>query len=71
MYVSKTPKLVFSSPEQKAQVSFSDQNLSFVRCCCYCHKLFTLSSSSPDHWANFNQTCHNASLGEGNSSLFH
>ena len=23
-----------------------------------------------NHWANFNQTCHKASLGEGNSSLF-
>ena len=34
----------FSLPEPKAQVSFSDQDLSVVRrCCC---KLFTLSSSS-------------------------
>ena len=43
-----------SSPEPKAQVSFSDQNLSVVRrgccrsrCCCSC-KLFTFSSSSPE-----------------------
>ena len=46
--------LVFSSPEPKAQVSFSDQNLSFVRrrrcrCRCFrCRKLFTFSTSSPE-----------------------
>ena len=43
--------IIFSSPEPKAQVSFSDQNLSVVRrcrCCCRCRrKLFTVSSSSP------------------------
>ena len=38
-----------SSPEPKAQVRFSDQNLSIVRrrCrgrCCRCRKLFTFSS---------------------------
>ena len=38
---------IFSSPEPKAQVSFSDQNLSVVLCCCCrrcrccCRKLFT------------------------------
>ena len=38
----------FSSPEPKAQASFSDQNLSVVRrCCCRCRKLFTFSYSSP------------------------
>ena len=36
----------FSSPELKVQVSFSDQNLSVVHCCC--RKLFTFSSSSPE-----------------------
>ena len=46
---------IFSSPEPKAQVSFSNQNFSVVRrrCRCHrrrwrrsrCHKLFTLSSS--------------------------
>ena len=43
--------VLFSSPEPKAQVSFSDQNLSVVRrrCCCWrCRKLFTFSSSSPE-----------------------
>ena len=52
---------LFSSPEPKAQVNFSDQNLSVVRrrrCCCRCRycrcrKLFTLSSS-PEPLANFN-----------------
>ena len=125
---------IFSSPEPKAQVSFSDQNLSVVRrrCRCRrcrrcrrrrCRKLFTFSSSSPEplsqfqpnlaqsilgwrgfkfvqmkgpalfqgeiitqivknrltkfknlllqnHWANFNQTWHKASVGEGDSCLF-
>ena len=39
----------FSSPKPKAQVSFSDQNLSIV-CCrrCSCRKLFIFSSSSPE-----------------------
>ena len=116
-------KKFFSSPEPKAEASFSDHNLSVVRCrcrrwCCFCHKLFTFSSSSPkplgqfqrnlaqcilrwrglkfgpvifqmeiitnrkntlsklkslllqNHWANFNQTWHKASLGEGDSSFF-
>ena len=48
--------------------------------CRRCRKLSTFSSSYTftklnnlllqNHWANFNQTLHNASLGEGNSSLF-
>ena len=42
-----------SSPEPKTQVSFSYQNLSFVRCgpchrLRHCRKLFTFSSSSPE-----------------------
>ena len=60
----------FSSPEPKAQVSFSDQNLSIVRRCCCCHKLLTLSSSSPEPLGQFNQTWEKSSLGEGDSSLF-
>ena len=66
------PRALFSSPEPKAQVSFSDQNLSVVRrrrCCCpYSCKLFTFSSSFPE--PNFNQTWHEASLGKGDSSLY-
>ena len=56
---------LFSSPEPKAQVSFSDQNLSVVRhrrrrCCC--QKLFTFSSSpGPPYQFQPNK----ASLGEG------
>ena len=62
---------IFSSPELKAQVSFSDQNLSVVRRGCRCHKLFTFSHLLPqNHWANFNQTWHKASLCKGDSSLF-
>ena len=61
---------VFSSPKPKAQVSFSDQNLSVVVVVIvlvvnfsYFHLLLQ------NHWANFNQTWHNAFLGEGDSSL--
>ena len=66
--------MLLSSPEPKAQVSFSDQNLSVVRrrCCCRCRryrKLFTFSSSSPEPLGQF-QTWHKVSLGEGDSSLF-
>ena len=50
--------VVFSSPELKVQVSFSDQNLSIVRhrrCCCRhcCRKLWTFSSSSPEPLGQF------------------
>ena len=65
--------LIFSSPEPKAQVSFSDQNLSIVsrcrrcrsrRCWC-CRKLFTFSSSSSEPLGQFQPTWHKASLGKG------
>ena len=49
-------QLIFSSPEPKAQVSFSDHNLSVVRRCCRCcrrRKLFTFSSSSPEPLGQF------------------
>ena len=54
--------IYISSPKPKAQVSFSDQNLSVVRrrCCCrrhrrrrLCRKLFTFSSSSPESLDKF------------------
>ena len=62
---SKT--ILISSPELKAQVSFSDQNLSVVRRRCRrwrrcrpcrrcrrcCRKLFTFSSSSPEPLGQF------------------
>ena len=57
--LSKTPvwsHSFFSSPESKAQVSFSDQNLSVVRrrCRCRrCRKLFTFSSSSQELQVQF------------------
>ena len=61
----------FSSPELKAQVSFSDQNLSVVVVAVvvvvnfsYFHLLLQ------NRWANFYQTWHKASLGKGDSSLF-
>ena len=66
-----TMDLVFSSPELKAQVSFSD-HLSSVVCLSvrlsinFSHFHLLLQN----HWDNFNQTWHKASLGEGDSSLF-
>ena len=60
--------LVFSSPEPKAQVSFSDQNLSVVRrrwrryrrCC---RKLFTFPSSSPEPLSQFQSNLAQSILG--------
>ena len=66
---------MFTSPDTKAQVRFSDHSLSVVprrrRCRRHrhrwrCRKLFTFSSSSPEP----NQTWHKASLGDGHLSLF-
>ena len=63
--------LVLSSPELKAHMSFSD-HLSSVVCLSirlsvnFSHFHLLLQN----HWANFNQTWHKASLGEGDSSLF-
>ena len=62
------PLFFFSSPEPKALVSSSDQKLSVVVIVVvvnfsYFHLLLQ------NHWANFNQTWHKASLGEGNSSF--
>ena len=60
---------VFSSPEPKAQVSFSDQNLSVVRrrrCRCRrrrCRKLFTFSSSSPEPLGQFQPNLAQSILG--------
>ena len=71
--------VVFSSPELKAQVSFSD-HLSSVVCLsvrpsvCLSVRLsvnFThFHLLLQNHWAKFNQTWHKASLGKGDSSLF-
>ena len=47
---------LFSSPEPKAQVNFSDQNMSVVRRRCRCRrcfKLFTFSFSSPESLDQF------------------
>ena len=66
--------MVFRSPEPNAQVTFYFQNSSVVRRfvlvvvvvvnVSYFHLLLQ------NHWANFNQTSHKASLGEGDSSFF-
>ena len=67
--------VVFSSPELKAQVSFSD-HLSSVVCLSVCLSVRLSVNFShfhlllQNHWANFNQTWHKASLGEGDASLF-
>ena len=71
--------LIFSSPELKAQVSFSDHLSSGV--CLSVRPSVRLSVCLSvnfshfhlllqNYWANFNQTWHKASLGEGDSSLF-
>ena len=56
----------FSSPEPKAQVSSSDQNLSVVRrrCRrCRCRKLFIFSSSSPEPLGQFQPNLAQSVLG--------
>lgn len=58
--------LYFSSPVPKAQVSFSDHDLSAVCCRCHwrrcrCRKLFTFSSSFIEPLGRFQQTWHKAS----------
>ena len=65
--------IIISSPEPKAHVSFSDQNMSvvvvvvvFVVVVIFSHFHHILQIQ----WVNFNQTWHKASLGKGNSSLF-
>ena len=72
----------FSSSEPKAQVSFSDNNLSFVRrrcrqrSChcrcrrCRCRKLFTFSSSSPEPLDQFQSILYKPYLCEADSGLF-
>ena len=54
---------VLSSPELKAQVSFSDQNLSFVRGRSRWHKLFKFSSSSPEQLGQFQPNLAQSILG--------
>ena len=66
---------IISSPELKAQVSFSD-HLSSVVCLSVRPSVCLSVNFSPfhlllqNHWANFNQTWHKASLRDGGSSLF-
>ena len=55
------PKLFFSSPELKAQVSYSGR----LSVCKLLHFWLLLKN----RWANFNQTWHKSSLGEGDSKL--
>ena len=57
-----------NSPELKAQVSFSDHNLSIVHC--RCRKFSDFLLRLQNHWANFNQTWYKASLGKGDSNLY-
>ena len=55
--------VIFSPPELKAQVRFSDRLLSIARpSVC---KLFTFSSFSPEPLGQFQEIWHKASLGEG------
>ena len=54
--------ILFSSPEPKAQVSFSDHNLSVVLIVVVNFSHFHLLLQN--HWTNFNQSRHKASLDE-------
>jgi hypothetical protein len=62
---------IFSSPELKAKVNYSDRLLSVVRlsvCLSVCPsvcKLLHFRLLLQNHWANFNQTWHKSFLGEG------
>jgi hypothetical protein len=72
MYLNYSEYLFFSSPELKAQVSFSGRLLSGVRlsvCLSVCKPLHFLLLLQ-NHWTSFNQTWHKSSLDEGDSSLF-
>lgn len=65
-----THLMFFSSPALKAQVSFSNQNLSVV--CrrwrrCHCCKFSHFHLLLQNHRADFKQTWHKASLGKGDS----
>ena len=55
--------IIFSSPEPKAQVIFSDQNLSVLRPRSHCRKLFTFSSSSPEPLSQFQPNLAQSILG--------
>ena len=63
---------VFSSTELNAQVSFSDHLQTLNKQVVHEISVSTFSHFHlfQNHWANFNQLWHKASLGEGNSSLF-
>ena len=61
--------LCFSSPEPKAQVSFSGQNLFVIWHRRRWRKHFTFSSSSPQPLGQFQPTWHKASSGEVDSIL--
>ena len=74
--ITRFAKILFSSPELKAQVSFSD-HLSSVVCLsvrlpsvCLSVNFSHFHLLLQNHWAVFNQTWHKVSLGEGDSSLF-
>ena len=61
---------LFSSPELKAQVSFSDHLSSVVRLSVHLSVNFShFHLLLKNHCANFNQTLHKASLGKGVSNL--
>ena len=62
--------ITFSSPELKAQVSFSDHQSSVCPSICLSVNFSHFQLLLQKHWANFNQTWHKISPGEGDSSLF-
>ena len=65
-FLLKDNSSVFSSPEPKAQVTFTNQNLSVVRHRRFCRcrrKLFTFSSSSPEPLGQFQPNLAQSILG--------
>jgi hypothetical protein len=58
----------FTSPELKAQVNYSDRQLSVVRLSVY--RLLHFRLLLQNHGANFNQTLYKSSLEEGDFNLF-
>ena len=59
----------FSSPEPKAQVSFSDHNLSIVVVVIVVVNFSHFHLLLVDHLANLNQTWQKSSFGEGDSNF--
>ena len=63
---------IFSSPDMKAQFSFSDRPLSVVCPSVWCLSVTLLQFRLliQNRWVNYKQSWHKSSLGKGDSELF-